>query len=166
MIKTFKFAIWFLLLVALQVLLFNNFALFGATAFVYVFFLITFPTTVPVRIFMPLAFLLGLCVDLFSGSLGLHAAVTTLVAFARLLVLRFCISQEAAAVLERLSFEKLKSSFVLYSVILVVLHHFALYFFEAFSFHFFQIIIFKTLISSVLTLIMLFCFELLNLQKS
>lgn len=151
------YIISFFLLVVVQVLLLNNLHLFGVQAYLYVMFIITFPISVSSKILMPISFLLGLCVDVFSGTYGVHAAATTFVAFVRPLLLRLVVPVNDATQMESLSLSKQKLNFVGFAVLMVLLHHFALLMLEAFSFKYIGVVVIKTLLSAVYTLLLMFC---------
>lgn len=157
-----SYIISFLLLVVVQVLLLNNLHLFGVQAYLYVMFIITFPISVSSKILMPISFLLGLCVDVFSGTYGVHAAATTFAAFVRPLLLRLIVPVNDATQIESLSLSKQKLNFVGFAVVMVLLHHFALLMLEAFSFKHIGVVVVKTLLSSVYTLLLMFCLFLLQ----
>ena len=152
-----SYIISFLLLVVVQVLLLNNLHLFGVQAYLYVMFIITFPISVSSKILMPISFLLGLCVDVFSGTYGVHAAATTFAAFVRPLLLRLIVPVNDATQIESLSLSKQKLNFVGFAVVMVLLHHFALLMLEAFSFKHIGVVAVKPLLSSVYTLLLMFC---------
>lgn len=152
-----SYIISFLLLVVVQVLLLNNLHLFGVQAYLYVMFIITFPISVSSKILMPISFLLGLCVDVFSGTYGVHAAATTFAAFVRPLLLRLIVPVNDATQIESLSLSKQKLNFVGFALVMVLLHHFALLMLEAFSFKHIGVVAVKTLLSSVYTLLLMFC---------
>lgn len=151
------YIISFFLLVVVQVLLLNNLHLFGVQAYLYVMFVITCPISVSSKILMPISFLLGLCVDVFSGTYGVHAAATTFVAFVRPLLLRLVVPVNDATQMESLSLSKQKLNFVGFAVLMVLLHHFALLMLEAFSFKYIGVVVIKTLLSAVYTLLLMFC---------
>ncbi len=156
MMQTLRYIANFLILVLVQMLLLNHIHLFGAQAYLYVMFLALLPTNIPTKYLLPIGFLVGLVIDVFSGTYGVHAAATTFVAFVRPFLLRLFIMQNDAMD-ETLSLAKQKVNFVWYVVAMVVLHHFALLMIEAFSFQYFGTVLLKTLISSIFTLILIFC---------
>jgi hypothetical protein len=75
-IVVFKIISFFAYLLA-QVLFFNKVVLFdNAFAFIYVGFLLTFPMDLAVIPAMLIGFATGLSVDMFTNTLGLHAAAS------------------------------------------------------------------------------------------
>ncbi len=83
------FSIWMLVLVALQVLVFNHIHLFFfATPYIYFFPILTLPTSVSRNRLLWIGFIVGLLVDIFSNTLGMNAASTVLIAFLRPSILK------------------------------------------------------------------------------
>ncbi|NVK50429.1 MAG: rod shape-determining protein MreD [Cyclobacteriaceae bacterium] len=80
---------WGIILVFLQVLLFKNLALFGVgLCFLYIILILHLPiNTSPISLLI-ISFGLGLVVDIFYDTGGIHAAGTTFLGFIRPLWLR------------------------------------------------------------------------------
>ena len=71
----------FILLVIIQVLLLNQINLFGyINPYLYILFIIIYPFSANKSLLIFLSFLLGLFVDFFSDSGGIHAAASVLLA--------------------------------------------------------------------------------------
>ena len=80
----------FIVLVLLQVLILNKINLFGhINPMVYIVWVFLFPIRKNKTAFLLLSFLLGLTIDHFSDSGGIHAAATLFIAFYRLSLLEF-----------------------------------------------------------------------------
>jgi len=74
----------FILLLLLQVLVFNNMNLGGyLTPAIYVLFILLLPQSINKSMLLILGFGTGLTIDLFLNTPGLHAGATVLMAFAR-----------------------------------------------------------------------------------
>lgn len=81
----------FILLVLVQVLVFNHLNFFGyINPLVYVLFFYWYPIRENRAIFIILGFLLGLVIDIFSDTLALHALVSATLAYIRPVIMRFC----------------------------------------------------------------------------
>lgn len=81
---TIRFGVLFILLVLLQVLIFNHILLFGvAVPFVFIFFIISLPVGLNLNVLYSLAFLLGFFVDVFSDTLGLNSLSCVLLALVK-----------------------------------------------------------------------------------
>jgi len=146
-----KNIVLFFVLVLLQVLVLNNIQLSGyLNPYLYILFIILLPFETPGWLVLILGFLLGFSIDIFSNTLGINAAATVAMAFARQHLLR--------SLAPRGGFE-LNSSpnihtngiwwFVKYSFSLIIIHHIYLFYLAVFSFQFF----FKTLFLSILNAI-------------
>lgn len=81
MLQTFLVrAFWFVLLLMLQALVFNQMRFFGyATPMPYVYFLLILPHGTSRWVYVVSGFALGLSVDIFSNTIGAGAASLTLV---------------------------------------------------------------------------------------
>ena len=73
-----------MLLVLIQVLALNNIQFLGfLNPYIYILFILSLPVKLPNWITLLLAFVLGLTIDAFSNTMGMHAFATVLVAFLR-----------------------------------------------------------------------------------
>lgn len=160
--ETFKFIV----LILAQVLVFNKLVLFGhLVAYVYVIFLILYPVKERRNLFLFISFLLGLTMDMFMNSGGIHATACLMVAYFRPRLLRFVYG---------VSFEhqtiKVASSPVsqLFSITLLVVlvHHLTLFFLEAFSINLMFYALKKTILTGIFTVVLsLILITLFSKQK-
>ena len=82
-------SIRFISLVLLQVLVLNHINLFGyLNPLVYIVWVFLFPIRKNKTLFLLASFSLGISVDFFSDSGGIHAAATLFIAFVRLPILK------------------------------------------------------------------------------
>ena len=143
--------IQFVALLVLQLLLFNNIQFSGfINPYVYVLFFLLLPFTISNALMLILGLLMGLTIDLFMGTPGVHAAATVLVTFFRPGVLKLIAPHDGYDLntLPRVSYMGLEW-FVKYTIIIVVVHHLVLFYVEVFSFsHFFHTLL-KVMLSSV-----------------
>lgn len=84
----FKSLLTFIFLVIvlglIQILLLKNLALFGiAFCFIYLVSILSFPTSIPTIPLLLISFSLGLLIDVFYDTLGIHALGATFMAFLR-----------------------------------------------------------------------------------
>lgn len=143
----------FILLLAAQVLVFNNINFFGyLNPFPYVLFIILYPVNGNKSGLLLASFLLGIIMDMFCNSGGVHAAASVTLAYLRPAFFKFSfgISYEYQTVKinEKLTPERF--SFILISV---VTHHFILFILETFRLNFFFNILIQTICSTVFTII-------------
>ena len=154
MIREFtKYLLYFFILILLQLLVFNNIDFSGyINPYVYVLFILLLPFTVPRLVLLISAFLIGLIIDLFMGTPGVHSSATVLMAFARPSVMALFSPREGyqSGTYPRLT-QFGAEWFVKYTVMLVLIHHFTLFYLEVFSFNHFFNTLFRAFLSSVLT---------------
>jgi len=154
MIREFaKYLMYFVALILLQILVFNNIDFSGyINPYVYVLFVLLVPFTTPKLVLLVSAFLLGLFVDLFMGTPGVHSSATVFMAFSRPFVMSLFSPREGyqSGTYPRLAQFGVEW-FVKYSVMLILIHHFTLFYLEVFSFSQFFNTLFRAFLSSVLT---------------
>ena len=148
-----KFPLMFVLLIVLQVLVFNNVYLGGyLNPQVYVFFILVLPVFITGYVLLLVAFLIGLVVDIFSNSLAIHAFSCVLMAFCRPAIIRLFAGNLEAETTESPSFHIFGAfSLVMYSFVLILIHHVSLFLMEIFRFDEFVQTLKRAALSSGLT---------------
>ena len=143
----------FLLLFIAQILLFNNINLFGyINPYPYVLFIILYPVNGNKTALLLASFLLGICLDMFCNSGGVHALASIILAYSRPALFRFSfgLSYEYQTVKLNDVLTPERFSFILLSVLI---HHIVLFTLEAFKISFFFDILFRTILSTIFTII-------------
>ncbi len=143
----------FLLLLLAQGLVLNHINFLGyINPFIYVLFILTYPTSNNRVLFLFLSFLLGLCVDVFSDSGGVHAAASVFLAYARPPILKFSFGMLYDH--QGIKFNQSEfGSFITYVTFGVVTHHLVLFSLEFFNFSEIVEILKKVVFSSIFTII-------------
>lgn len=144
----------FVLLLAAQITIFNNMNLFGyVNPFPYILFIMLFPVNGNKYSLLLSSFLLGLIMDMFLNSGGVHATSCLILAYFRPYIFKFSfgLSYEYQTVKINDSLSPERFSFILISVII---HHFSLFILEIFTFEYFFTIITRTILSTLFTLIL------------
>lgn len=145
----------FCFLVLLQVLLLNNINFLGyLNPQLYLLFIILFPFNANNTLLLFLSFLLGISIDLFEDSGGIHALACLVVAKFRPMLLRFLFGINYDFQTTKFSATSLGTKFG-YIAYMVLIHHFVLFFFEYFSIAHFMEILEKTLYTSIFTVILM-----------
>jgi rod shape-determining protein MreD len=153
----------FILLLAAQVVVFNNINLFRyINPFPYVLFIILYPVNSNKTGLLVASFFLGLLVDMFCYSGGVHAAACLVLAFLRPYIFKFSfgLSYEYQTVKLNDVLTPQRFSFIL---VAVVLHHFILFLLETFQVSFIFEILLKTILSSIFTIVI--CIIIIYLIK-
>jgi hypothetical protein len=143
----------FILLLAAQVLIFNNINFLGyINPFPYILFIMLYPVNGNKYGLLMASFLLGLLMDMFLNSGGVHATSCLVLAFFRPAIFKFSfgLSYEYQTVKINDVLTPERFSFILLSV---VLHHIILFILEIFTIDFFLNIVVRTLVSTLFTII-------------
>jgi len=163
-----RYILRFVLVVLVQVLVLNNLQFSGyINPYVYVWFILVLPFDTPGWLVLILAFFLGLGIDLFpqgisgpGSSLGIHAAATVFLAFMRPYVLNWIGSREERD--SRYIPDAVHLGWLLfagYVMIMAGMHHFMLFTIEEFSFRHLLRVLFRTLLSTFFTGILILIWE-------
>lgn len=160
--STVKLIIQFVLLVALQVLVLNNIELFGyMNPYLYVVFIIMLPANINRNVLLIVGFLLGLSVDIFEHSGGLHASATLLIAFIRPALFKL-MAGPANQEINRMNILTLgKVRFIILAAIVVFIHHLWLFGLEAFRLSELLQVIQRAFFSGLFTLILIYLAQIL-----
>ena len=153
----------FFLLLATQIIVFNNIDLFGyINPFPYILFIILFPVNGNKQLLIVTSFLLGITMDLFSNSGGVHAAACLILAYSRPYIFKFSfgLSYEYQTIKINDALTPERFSFLLLSV---VIHHFTLFILEVFQISSLWDILLRTIIGTLFTL--LICIVLIYIFK-
>ncbi|MCW3806461.1 rod shape-determining protein MreD [Plebeiibacterium marinum] len=157
----------FFFFVLLQVLILNKIEFSGfINPYLYVLFVLTLPFETPGWFLLVLAGVLGLSIDMFSNTPGMHMAATLLLAYIRPYILLRIAPRDGyePGTLPTPSFYGFPWFFK-YAVILVLIHHFLYFIIEAFSFTHIIEILARTVFSTVFTLVIMGVTLLFNYQK-
>ena len=152
--STFIHLIRFILLVLVQVLVFNQLNFLGfINPMVYILFLFWYPIKENRMLFIGLGFLLGLVVDIFSDTLALHTAATVTIAYLRPAVMRFVFGVNYEFQSFKLSNTTRVQQFTFLALIILV-HHLVFYSLEIFSLANLLLILKKVVFNALGTMIL------------
>jgi rod shape-determining protein MreD len=136
-----------------QVLVMDNVMINGyMIPYIYILFILLMPFETPRWVQLLSGFALGLAMDLFSGTLGMHAAASVLIAFVRPYLLDLLASRDGY---DPETFPRIHYYgflwFLKYTALIVVIHHLALFYLEVFQLkHFFSTLL-RVILSSILS---------------
>jgi len=128
----------------------------------YVLIIIILPFETPRLLLLSVSFLVGVTIDLFYDSSGLHASACTLMGFARYYVLKFISPREGYDVGVQPTVEDMGLAWYLsYAGTLVLIHHLFFFYLEAFRFSEFFRIFLRVILSSVGTFVLIYLIQFL-----
>jgi rod shape-determining protein MreD len=155
----------FVLLVAVQVLVFNKVQFSGyLNPYIYILFIILLPLRTPQLAMVILGFVLGFAVDYYSGMLGIHTASTLFIAHFRNKIIRVVIGVREEDFLSVPGLHGLGfARFSYYAGVMILIHHLILFTLEVYSFRNFGDTLLRTgtntLVSLAFMIITLILFE-------
>lgn len=159
--KIIKFSLIFILLILLQLFLFNNIQFSGyVNPYVYILFILLLPFEIPSWLLLILSFLLGIIIDFFSGSPGMHSSATLLIGFLRPYVLRIISLRDGYEPGSDPSMLVYGFRwFLIYTLSMVIIHHTALFYLEVFRFSEFFRTGLRVILSSLFSAIFILLIE-------
>lgn len=159
-----KNIIRFIILVLVQCFVLNKISLHQMiTPYIYFIFILWLPFSINRTVLMLLAFLLGFTIDSFQHQPGFHAAACVLIAYIRPFLLNLLISQENHEMsYEEPTFRSLGGimPYSIYTGSLILIHNAWLFFLEAWQFGDTYYFFIKTLLSTMICLLLLLIIEI------
>lgn len=146
----------FFVLVLVQVLIIKNIELGRfINPFLYVLFIIIMPFETPKWLLLVVAFVLGITIDMFYDTPGMHSAACVLMAYIRPGVLKLFSPRDGYEFGTQPTIQYLGIPwFLSYAGILIVAHHLILFYIEIFRMHEFFSTFFRVIVSSIFTLLL------------
>ena len=153
----------FIGLLLLQVLVVDNVRLgYYIHPYVYVLYIFMLPFNVPNWQLLLAGFSMGMAVDLFNGTPGLNAAATVFMSFVRPFVINAMTRRKDINENDEPSLSNMGASrFLVYALILLLVHNIVLFTLEAFSFKLIGVVFLQTLLSVFSSLMLIFIILLL-----
>ncbi len=154
----------FVLLVLLQILVLNHVYLGGyITPFLYVLFILMLPTGMNRQWLLILAFLTGLCLDIFCNMPGFHACCCTAVAFCRILFGDHLLTGGEEITIETPDLRSVGfQTFAFYLFLMLLLYHLLFFTVVIFSVHEIVRIVLCSLASTVVTWLLALIYQSLR----
>ena len=147
----------FVILLIVQVMVFDNLG-FGTYIhpYIYVLFVLLLPFDTPKWQLLIDGFLIGIAVDIFNGTPGLNAAATVFMAFMRPYIIGITtrksdVEDKNAPTVTEMGLQW----FVVYALLLLLLHNLVLFWLEAFSIKLLGLVLGETLLSAPVTLLLI-----------
>ena len=158
-----SYFIRFSLLIIVQIFLLNNVQFSGLlNPYLYVYFLIVLPVDFSPNIGLLVAFAMGIIIDMFSQTMGMHTISAVFLAYARPYILRYMAPRNGYEFSRNISIKQMGWLwFLTFSGLMVFLHHFVLFFIESFRMSGLGYTMLKAVGSSLLTLTLIIIVQLL-----
>ncbi len=156
----------FISLVLAQVLVLNHINLWGyINPYLYPLFILVYPLTGNKSLLIFLAFILGLTIDMFSDSGGVHAAASVFIAWARPVALKYSFGVSYQLNTLKISTAPLSQQLI-YITAMVLLHNIVLFSMEIFNVNQILLILKSTLFSGIFSVILMVFTVMLFSRKS
>lgn len=139
------------MLILLQVLIIQNINLSGYIILLpYILAIIILPFETNRLIVLFASFLMGVCIDYFYNSSGLHASACTILGFSRYYVLKYVAPREGYDVGVKPIIDDMGLEwFIRYAGTLIIIHHLFLFYLEIFRFSDFFSTLLRVILSSL-----------------
>jgi rod shape-determining protein MreD len=159
-----KIILRFILLVILQVFILDNIGINGyVNPYVYVLFILLLPMETPNWLLLILGFITGFTIDVFTQTLGMHLSATIFLAYCRPLALKLLSPRGGYDFGLNPNLQQMGINwFVTYAAMLIFAHHLFLFFVESLTFAGFFSTLFRSVLSSIFSLIIVVIFQLLS----
>jgi len=167
MVEIVKNILRFIVLILLQVLVFNRIEISEyLNPMVIVFFLIALPFNTPKWLLLVSAFALGITVDVFMNTPGILSFTAVLVAYLRPLILQFIQPRDGYSIGDLPRAVDLGWSWMIqYSFFITIIFHLVYFIILAYSQDNFLVILWKTIISSIFTLFFVFVLQIFSTKN-
>lgn len=153
----------YIVVMLLQVLLFDQLQLWGAChPYIYVLCLLMLPITLPHSVDMLIGAAVGIIMDVFCNSLGVHMASCILLMFIRPYIIGAIVSDKDR-LNEQISLRAIgMDAMIKYVVILVLIHHLTVFFLAAWSWQHIGFVLLETMVSSIITILIIMGYNILK----
>ncbi len=163
-----KNSIRFILLVLLQVLIVQNIRLGSYIILLpYILFILLLPFETPKLVVLLASFFIGLTIDMFYDTAGLHAAACTLIGFSRYYILKLLSPREGYDPGLIPTVDSMGSIwFVTYAGLMIFIHHLFFFYLEIFRFDEFFRTLLRVILSTIGTFVFVYVIQFLFYKKT
>ena len=153
----------YIVVMLLQVLFFDQLQLLGVChPYIYVLCLLMMPITLPHSIDLLIGAALGLVMDVFCNSLGVHMCACVLIMLIRPYLLGTIVNDKDR-LNEQISLRVLGwEALIKYVIVLVLIHHFCVFMLSAWHWHHLVFVLLSTVVSSIVTISVIFGYNALK----
>lgn len=157
----------FIVLVLIQVFILNNIRISGyINPYLYVLFILLLPFETPGWLLLISSFFLGLSIDVFTHTPGMHTSAAVFMAFCRPGVIRLISGNKGVDPGMKPGIKDMGMSwFATYSFILILLHHTLFFFLEVFRMSELFQTLYRILLSILASFVLVLLVEYLMLSR-
>ena len=168
LLNIFKYSTSFILLVLFQGLILNRVEFGGyVVPFLYIIFILSLPFDTPSWVVLILGFALGIAIDCFTNTLGMHASSCVVMAFGRSFMLKLIEPRGGYEYNAKPNVQFMGLPwYLLYAFSLVFLHHIFLFYVESFKFSQFFYTLGRAISSMFFTMVLVFVVQLFNYKST
>ncbi len=146
-------SIRFVIFLLLQLLIFNNINLLGyLNPYPYVLFILLYPVNNNKSVLLLGSFALGILLDMFCNSGGIHTMASVILAYIRPSLFKFAFGLSYEYQTVKIA-DKITPERITLLLLAIFIHHFILFFFEYFRMDLLFTILTRTFLSSIFTFI-------------
>ena len=165
-----KYVLQFIVLILPQVLVVDQISLGYASQFiipsVYFLFVLMLPLNVSSGLLMFLAFFIGMMVDVFKSTPGMHASAMVFLGYSRPYLLKLIEPREGFDILKSPSIYSMrKSIYLVYLSLASLVFHLWYFTVEVMRFSDFHVILVKTLFSSIISVLLIILMQYLTVKR-
>ena len=153
----------YILVMLLQVLLFDQLQLLGVChPYIYILCLMMMPVTLPHNVDMIIGALVGVVMDIFCNSLGVHTAACILIMFIRPYIISSMVN-DIDRLNEAISMHVLGvENMIKYVLILVFVHHAVVFLPAAWSWSHIGFVLIETIVSGIISSFIIIGYNILR----
>lgn len=153
----------YIVVMLLQVLLFDQLQLWGVChPYIYVLCLLMMPITLPHSMDMMIGAAVGLMMDVFCNSLGIHMAACVLLMLIRPYLLGVIVNDKDR-LNEQINLRTIGwEALIRYTVILVLVHHLTVFSLAAWNWNYIGFVLIETAVSSAVTILVVLGYNALK----
>ena len=157
----------FALLVILQALVLSHIQFSGmVNPYPYILFVLLLPFSIHPVFLILLSAMMGMCIDFFSYTPGMHTSAMVLLGFMRPYLLSFLSPHDGYEGLREPGISTLGFVwFLKYAMLATLIHHIMLFFAEAFELYNIHLTVLRIVFSSIFTIILLVIAEYLSTKR-
>ena len=153
----------YIIVMLLQVLLFDQLQLWGVChPYIYILCLLMMPINLPNIVEMLVGALVGLVMDVFCNSLGVHMAACILIMFIRPYLIGSIVNDKDR-LKEQMSLRAIgMEQLFRYVLTMVLIHHLTVFLLAAWSWQHMGFVLLETIVSSIITTVVIIGYNILK----